>query len=869
MSTPNKLWKPPVFAAKLLKFILPDGRWNTPLGDFEEFFNLLANEKGIRRARLWYWGQILRLIPIKLINSLMESLQMFNNYLKVAFRSIRRHKGYSLINILGLAIGLACSLMILAWIRDEISFDRFHKNKDTLYIVATHEHQGNRTAIHSGTPSALGPALKTEYPEIVNTARICNGPHTLNLSYGDKRFQEEVEAVDPSFLEMFSFRLVEGDAATALPNPHSLVLTEKMAFKYFGTTDVLGKTIKVDNKYDFLVTGVLENLLANSSFQFDFLFPITFFEKYWSFPELLNRWHDFSFTTYVQLEKSAVPSKINREIAGRIHQGNTSFTGESSLQLFTRLHLYGLESGEGRINAVRMISLIGVFILLIACINFMNLTTARSGNRAKEIRIRKVIGANQSDIVKQFYAESFLMIFISFLLALLLVALALPLYNDVTGKAATISVFSQPVLLWVALAVVFLSGLISGTYPAVFMSSFQPVKVLKKTRSWDSNSSFFRKALVVLQFAISIILIIRTIIAFKQVDYMQHKDLGFNRDLLVYTPVSGALQQQYSAAKQELLQLPGISHVSLTSRTPLGFYSSGNDWNWEGKNPNINPSIRFFCCDHDFVKTFKITLVQGKFFSLELASTDSVTAGQLVINEEMARLIGKDNPVGMRLSQDSNHFSVIGVVNDFNYWPLHHRSGPLIIFYKTFLDSGNARYRYIFARLEPGNIPQTISEIEEIIKKFNPEFPFSLHFLDEDYDQLYRTEQRSGAVFRSFALMAILISCLGLFGLASYMTEQRTKEIGIRKVLGASVGGVMLMIAREFIKWVAAANLIAWPIAWYVSHNWLQNFAYRSHIGLEVFLVTALLSLIISLISVVYQSLKSASANPIDSLRYE
>ena len=852
-----------------MNVLLPDQEWKTPLGDFEEFYNEVADEKGVFLARSWYWWQIIKMTPAKILNDIYWSFEMIKNYLKVALRIIRRNKVYSVINISGLAFGMACCILIFLWVQDEFSFDRFHQNADHLYLVATHERYGTKISTSSGTPSAMGPALRAEYPEIVDTARVCSGPHALNFAFGDKKFREEVEAVDPSFLEIFTFPLLQGDPKTALSDPHSVVMTKRMALKYFGTDDPIGKIIRIDGKYDFKVTGILDEIPPNSILQFDFLVPIEFFSEHWQFPELLTRWSDFSFTTYALLQEGASYEDVTRKIAGRIKQGNQKFDGDAFLRPLTLLYLHGLGTGRGRIAMVRILSMIAAFILFIACINFMNLSTARAGNRAKEIGMRKVTGADRFDIIKQFYGESVLVAFLGLFLAVFLVIILLPVFNRLTSKTVAFDILHSPELLFGLPAIALLTGLIAGFYPALLMSSFQPTKIMKETVSRNSRSSWFRKILVVLQFALSIGLIIRTFVAYKQLDYMHHADLGFNRDHLVYMPINGGLERQSEAAKQELLKIPGVSSVSLTSRTPIGFYSGGSDWGWEGKSPDVNPHVRYFCCDHDFPSTFEIEMIQGQFYSRELVTTDSIKAGQLVINEELARIIGKDNPVGTRISQESAHFQIIGVIKDFNYWPLYWRSGPLIVFYKTYHETGEPRYRYIFARLKPENIPKTIAEIKSVMTEMNPEFPFVYRFLDEDYDQLYRSEERGGAIFQTFAVLAVLISCLGLFGLASFMAEQRTKEIGIRKVLGSSVRGIVILVTKDFLKWVLMANLIAWPLAWYVSHKWLQNFAYRTSMNLWLFFVSGALAFLIAVLTVGYQSVKAAVADPADSLRYE
>ena len=862
--------QPPKIALWILNCMAISGEEYSLIGDFEEEYHEMVRETGTAKARFWFWIQALRSIPSFIKHKVYWSIQMFKNYMKIALRNIKRHKGYSFINIFGLAVGIACCVLIFLWVQDEFSYDTFHDNGDNLYMVGTHQRLGSSTTTSSGTPPALGPAFKEEYPEIVNSVRFCNGPHALIFAYGEKRFRELTEAVDTALLEMFSFPLIQGNPQTALSEPYSVVMTQRMAQKYFNTDDALGKIIRVENKHDFKVTGVLENLPRNSLLQFDFLIPVQFLEEHWNAQGHLSTWYNFSFTTFVQLHESASLEDVNQKIAGRIKQGHPEDDVTPFLRSYTQLYLYGLTTRRGRIVRVRMLSLIAIFVLLIACINFMNLTTARAGNRAKEIGMRKVTGALRWDIIKQFFGESLLMAFISLVLAVGVVLLLLPFFNTLTGKELALDLSHNLALALGLLGVTLLTGLIAGSYPALFMSSFQPVKIMRDASGIGSKSSLFRKILVVLQFAISVTLIIRTLVVYKQLDYMRTSDLGFNREHLVYIPVNGALQQHYEAAKQELLQIPGITQASLTSRTPLAFGSSGSGWGWEGKSPDLDPMVRYFCCDYDFIDTFKMEMVHGRFYTPELTPAPSPRSLQLVINEEFARILEKEDPVGMRLSKGPYHATIIGVIKDFNYWPLYYRSGPLIIFYKTYNPAPDHHfYRYIFARIRPDSIPETIADIKEVYTKFNPAFPFTYRFLDEDYERLYRSEEQAGAILRNFAVLAVLISCLGLFGLASFLAEQRTKEIGIRKVLGSSVHGIIVLLSKQFLKWVAVANIIALPTAWYLSYAWLRNYPYRTSAGVWVFILTAVMTLLIALLTVSYKSIKAARSNPVDSLRYE
>lgn len=786
---------------------------------------------------------------------------MLRNYLKIAFRIINRHKGYSFINISGLAIGMACCILIMLWVQGELSFDKFHENSNDLYVVVTSTSFGSKVITYPGTPPAFGPAVEQEYPEIINTARFNNGQTPLVLAHGEKKFRERVQIADASVLEMFTFPLVQGHPATALSNPHSIVMTERMAEKYFGSEDPLGKIIRVDNTYDFTVTGILKSLPYNSSIQFDFLVPLAFFDDLRG-EAYLRSWGNLSFRTYVQLQSHISYENVSQKIADRIEREGEE-NCEAFLHPFSRLYLHWLDRGGGRIGQVRMFSLIALFVLLIACINFMNLTTARSGNRAKEIGIRKVVGAYKNNIIKQFYGESILLSFLSLLIAIGLVELLFPAFTNLVGRGLILDFFRNPALIFSFLGITLLTGVIAGTYPAIIMSSFQPARTIKGFLGSSTRSSRFRKILVVLQFTISISLIIGTIAVYKQLRFMSHMDLGFDKEHLIYSPVGGSLAKNYEAAKQELLQSPDILHATVTSHVPTGIYWNGSGWNWEGKDPKVDPLVTYFCVDADFIGTFKTEMAEGEFFSKE-----DITSGafewKVIINEEFARITGKEALAGERLSIGAESYVVAGVIKDFNFKPLEEEIGPIAIFLPW-----PRRINYMFMRIDPENIPGTISHAKKVFQQFDPEFPFEYRFLDEDFDRLYRSEQRTGRIINIFAALTIIISCLGLFGLASFMVEQRTKEIGIRKVLGSSFHGIILLLSKEFLKWIVLANLIAWPLAYYYTSRWLQDFAYRTGLGLDVFVLTGMLSLAIALATVSYQAIKAARANPIESLRYE
>jgi len=785
---------------------------------------------------------------------------MFRNYLKTALRNIKRHKGYSLINIVGLAVGMACCILILLWVQDELSFDRFHENADGIYRVLQDINFADHSTTWAITQGPLGPSLKEDFPEIINATRITG--RGLRLTYNDKSYDEGVSMADGSIFEMFTFPLVKGDPATALSDPFSIVLTEEMAAKYFGDEDPIGKTIKANNQWDFQVTGVMKNVPSNSHLEFDFLIPFIFGRE---LNYTVDRWGNSQFRTYVQLAKGVPAQEVIQKISGYLFEKPTiEKDARLNLQPLTRIHLYSnyeYDSAHGDITYVTLFSLIAFFILLIACINFMNLATARSGNRAKEIGMRKVSGANKADIIRQFYGESTLLAFISLLLAVVLVWLLLPVFNNLAAKELSLDITGNLSILLGLLCIAILTGIISGSYPAFFLSAFQPVMVLKGLRLSSSKGSLFRKTLVVFQFSLTILLIICTIGVYDQLNYMRNRKLGYDKEHMIYFGMRGDMREKFDTVKNELLQNPNILGVTAASNVPTyGYYFSNSLWRWEGQNPDEETLMRAVLIDFDYFKTFGMEITEGRSFSKEFP-TDATEA--IMVNEEAVKAMGMESPIGKRLSLQDENFKIIGVVKNYHFRSLQQEIEPLILVYYA------SYCRVLFARLKSDQISQTIGYIENAWKKFAPGYPFNYRFLDEALDRLYRSEQRIGTLFRYFSILAILISCLGLLGLASFMAEQRTKEIGIRKVLGATASNIVALLSKEFTKWVIVANIFAWPIAYFALSKWLQSYAYKTNIALWSFVLSGALALLIALATVSYQSIKAALANPADSLRYE
>ncbi len=790
---------------------------------------------------------------------------MFKNYLKTAFRNLTRHKGYSLINIAGFAIGIACCILILLWVQDELSFDRFHENLDSLHRVVEEQHYSDGTIFPiARTPYPVGPALVADYPEIINFTRFTPCWRIL-MESRDKSFYERSFAfADPSLLEMFSFPLLEGDASTALAETNAVLISEDMAKKYFGTEDPVGKTLTMDNVVDFQVSGVFENIPPNSHLRFDFLGKFDTFVKLsgWG-----TEWGSNNYYTYVHLAKNAhhqdVTPKIYEYIKKIYPQSGTKFL----LQPVKDIHLrsdFAIDLGgksENRIKYIYMFSLIAVFVLLIACMNFVNLTTARASHRSLEIGMRKVVGANRANLIRQFLGESVLISFLSLLIAMGLVSLALPAFNSISGKELSLAAFNIGLLAAGLIGIGLITGILSGSYPAFLLSSIKPVRVFKGALRIGSKNSAFRKILVTCQFSLSIALIIGTFVVYRQLDFMQKKNLGYNREHIVYFAERGAFWESYDSFRIELQQNPSIVGITAASSIPTHTVTSTSGVDWEGKDPGFDVLFTQFNVDYDYFETLEIEMAQGRSFSRDFP-TDATDA--FILNETGARLTGMEDPIGKKFTLWNKSGPIIGVIKDYHFKSLHAKIEPLVL--RMFQRDWN---RYVIIRIKSDSIKETLKAVENAYKKYHPGYPFEFQFLDEALNSLYSSEMRTGRVFRYFMFLAIFISCLGLFGLASFMADQRTKEIGIRKVLGASVSGIFLMLLKEFVKWVLLASAVSWPLAYYVMDRWLKNFAYRTDIALWIFLVSGILGLGVAVATVSYQSLKASITNPVDSLRYE
>jgi putative ABC transport system permease protein len=785
---------------------------------------------------------------------------MFKNYLLIALRNIRRHQWYSFINVAGLALGMACCVLILVWVVDEVGTDRFHEKADSIYIVRTTQHYGSRTVTGTGSVPALGPALKAEYPEVRNAARVQNGQSEHLLEHGDRAFREPVQMADAGIFEIFSFPLVRGSVKDLFAGPGVMVLSESAARRMFGDEDPIGRTLVLDKTYDFKVAGVMKDIPRNSSIRFDIWVPFELAPRLYNRPNYLSTWTNMAFQTYVETAPGTDVAAFNRKINGRIRRSDPRTILEPSLYPFKDLYL----RIWGGMESVRIFSAIALLILFVACVNFMNLATARAARRAREVGLRKVVGAGRGQVMRQFFGESLVFTFISLILAFFLIGLVLPAFAQLTGKTVTIGEFLRPSVLAGIGLVALVTGVLAGVYPAVFLSSFRPGTVLKDAPGSGSRGGLFRKVLVVFQFALSGALIVGTIVIFGQVRYMKTKSLGFDRDHLLYLRLEGALLNDVEAAKQELLRIPGVRSATATAFSPIGVYNNGNGWDWEGRDPKVDPLVTYWGVDADFLDTFGMRLARGESF--KPGGTTFVT--DVIINENFAGLIGAADVLGLRLSQGPMSLRIIGVVEDFHFTPLTREIGPIIVYCDPTYRAITA-YRFMFLRLDPANVTATLASIERTVRARNPGYSFEYRFLDDDYDRLYRSVESEMGIVRTFTLLAILISSLGLFGLAAYTAEQRRKEIGVRKVLGASVPGIVALLAGEYARWILAANLVSVPVSYVLMKGWLRDYPYRIHLGWGIFAGAVAATLIIAQLTVIGQAVRSARTNPADVLRQE
>jgi putative ABC transport system permease protein len=787
---------------------------------------------------------------------------MFKNYLTVAFRNLWKNKGFSFINIVGLAIGMASAILILLWMQNETSYDDFHEKKDRIYEMWNRaEFSG---AVHSWntTPKVLAAAMQRDLPEVEHAVRVDWARQHL-FSVGDKRLTIKGSAVDSIFLQVFSFPMLEGDMKTALNDGHSIVLTQSLAKTLFGGADAMGKVVRIDNKENYQVTGVLKDLPNNTRFDFKYLVPWTFVRREGDDDQY---WGNNSTRTYVLLKQNAALASIAPKMMVYKQRYDSS---EKHWAMFlypmSRWRLYSNFEGSaetgGRIVFVRLFGIVAAFILLIACINFMNLSTARSERRAKEVGIRKVVGAPKGTLIAQFIGESVLLSFLAAVLAIGIVALSLPGFNQLTEKHLYIPFGTLG--FWVsAVGFILFTGLLAGSYPAFYLSSFQPVKVLKGTFKAANALVTPRKVVVVLQFTFAIVLIICTIIVKQQIDHARERESGYDRGNLIFHFLTGDLSKNYELVRQDLLRSGVALQVCRTSSPITENYSDTWGFVWEGKDPNDKTDFLQVCADRALAATTGLQVVEGRDFDPDHYPTDS---SGIILNESAVKAMHFKHPIGQGIMDDTVHFHVIGVVRDFIIESPYEPIRPMVV-----RGQHNGWLSTMHIRLNGKNLTEVnLKKAAAIFKQYNPEYPFEYHFVDEDYAQKFDEEKRTGTLAGLFAGLTVFISCLGLFGLATYTAENRIKEIGVRKVLGASVTGIATLLSKDFLQLVLLSFLFAAPVAWLAMYKWLQGYPYRVTIQWWVFALAAVLSVGIAVVTVSYQAIKAALANPARSLRSE
>ncbi len=861
--------RPPWLAEFLLKRILPDEGWNTPLGDFEEDYNEIAAGNGIIFAWFWYFGQIFNLIPGKIYNSFSWSIAMFFNYIKTSLRNIKKQKGYTFINITGLAVGMTCFILIMLYVKYELSFDTFHKNSDRIYRVALNMPTWNlmgstKFAVGSG---ALAPALKQEFEEVEFATRLSGISTTLG--YDNNNLKEDGIYADENFFNVFSFSLKTGYKTTALKEPFSIVLSEKLAQKLFGDKNPIGEVINSNNKNDLKVTGIIKNAPENSHIYFDYIISLNSIDK-----RYLGKWESINYCSYVLLKEGVAYKDFENKLPSIVEKYRNYDSEETKqsyfLQPLTDIHLHSHLNAElsdnSDIKNIYIFSSIGILVLLIACINYINYATARSAKRFKEIGIRKTIGAQRTQLIRQFLGESFIVTFLALLITAVLVGMILPSFKSFVERDIELNLLSSWSSILSLSGIFIFVGIVSGLYPALLLSSYKPVSAFKNRLMSSSLKNPFklRNLLILFQFSITAVLILFTLVIQKQLHYIKYKDTGYSREnIVVIRNWDKNLNKKPQAVKNDLLKIPNITGVTVSSRTPFRI-SNVSSADIESENPGKMVKIEQISCnniDYDFINLYDIKLIAGRNFSSEY-STDKETA--VIINERAVKEAGLLNPIGKKFSRwNIKNGRIIGVVKDFHFMSFKLNIAPVMFLLRN-EDSNKYSIKYSTA-----NINKTLKDINTTFRKHSNNFVFDYSFIDDSFNNLYKAEQKFGTILVTFSIIAIIIASLGLIGLASYIAELSTKEISIRKTLGATVSSILILLSKDFFILVLVSNLIAWPVGYFLIKNWLQEFVYRTEINPGIFLLSGFLVLLFTIVMVSYQSIKAARANPVDSLKYE
>jgi putative ABC transport system permease protein len=869
--------RPPVIAKKLLLVMRRYLQEYSSAGDLLEEFREITARKNRRIAVLWYWGQVFFALPAYIYSHVSYGGMMFKNYIKVALRNLQRHKGFSFINIAGLAIGIACCLLIFLYVADETSYDKFHDKANRIHRIISHSTIGGETRIFARAPAAVSVELETSIPEVVAQARL--------FQFGVLRFMHEGKnmeitdfyAVDPDFFKIFSFEFLSGNPETALDTPESLVITRDNALQIFGSDDVHGKTISVPfgpDTAELRVDGVVENIPRNSHFQFNVLISTKALRLLGDRPggrgNILDEPIYFNPFSFLLLAEDTDKTEVEKKIVAAVDEKwGTLYKQEGiarryPLQALTDIHLKSNFEGEiaaqGNIQYVYIFSVVALLVLFIACFNFINLSTARSAKRAKEVGLRKMFGSQRPQLVRQFLNESILLSLIGLLFGILLVILTLPAFSRFSGKEFALNDLTSVPSLVAVIIIICLTGFVSGSFPAFVLSSFSPVTTIRGKLGSARKSGIFRKILVFVQFAISIFMICGLLIILQQLDFIKNKDLGFDRDHLVVIRGGG---QNSEVLREKILQNPQVISAAFPITIP-GEFTGDESFYLPGEDPMGSVRASQFVIDHDFVDTFNMQIVKGRNFSREY-STDAAEA--VLVNKTFAQQIGLgDEIIGRKIinvGNRENQPTVVGVLEDFHHNNLKMTINPVVLALQP------RGFAFIVARITPFEVSSTLRYLETVWTEQFPNREFNYYFVDDNFRQQYPEEDKMQTIYLFFGTMAIFVACLGLYGLASFAIEQRTKEIGIRKVLGASVPTIALNLSKDFLRLVLLANILAWPLAFYVMNNWLDNFAYRIGLKWWVFLVAGVIALFIALLTISRQTFKSALSNPVISLRYE
>jgi putative ABC transport system permease protein len=788
---------------------------------------------------------------------------MFKNYVKTAFRNLRRHTGYSTINIVGLSIGMACFIFIALIIRGEFQVDKFHERADRIYRVIRVDNYGGETTRIAITQAPLAAALKRDFPDVEKAACFNYIGEEL-VKYGNKKIKQNwISLVEPDFFEIFSYTFLAGTPESALKQPHSAVLTDEVAQKLFGEEDPIGKILHIRNMPDVMVSAIIKDH-KDSHLRFSIILP---FSLYREMGINIDNWGQYNYTTYVQLKENADPAAFGAKIKGALSRYTSpEIKITLELQPLKRIYLYSdyaydVKAITVNISAIYVLGIVAFLILFIACINFMNLTTARSSRRAREVGLRKVVGAKRGQLVSQFFGESLLFSFISLVFAILIVEFFLPIINSIQPYKAYALFESKEIILYIGLVLVALmTGLIAGSYPALFLSRFQPTNVLKGLLRQTSGRGMLRKILVVSQFTFSIILIIATLTVFRQMRFMQNKDLGYDNSNLLVCFLPDTMRSSYESLKTELLRHRNISKVTACLNLPNWEGPSYGLNEWDGRDSDKVIYMYHGSVDYDFFETFGIDIIRGRKFSRDFA-TDKETA--LIVNEEAVKAMGMKNPIGKRMSYFRGKGIIVGVMKDYHYATLRDKIGPLV------LDLDPQNTSNMVLKVNPEDITGTTAWIEKIWNGYDADQTFEARLLEDILEDVYLAERLTSRFFNYAAYLSLLISCLGLFGLAAFSLEQRVKEVGIRKVLGASVSDIFSLLSKEHLKLIAIANIIAWPLGYFAMRMFLQNYPFQTSLGIGIFLISGVAAFGIAFLTVFYQTFKAARTDPAATLKYE